>query len=111
MSTTRVIVTEQHIASGEKCNTARCPIALALLDALNAEGAQVTSVFVGNDNGIAPIESTNYWFAEVTQADEAGTRSFIADLPEEATEFIGSFDGEFTVAPFELELTWRELSR
>lgn len=93
MITTTVRVTEKHIADGTPCNSARCPIALALFEALAAEGVQqVQGLFVGE----ATVRFTHY-VAPVS-------RRYRADLTAEACEFINRFDERHPVEPFEFEL-------
>lgn len=104
MIATRVSVTEAHIANGKPCKGAECPIALALLDALAAQGVKVATVQVDDTS------------VEVEQDDAAGYRKFRADLNAHAASFVeafdddeGSDDRDEIVAPFELWLTWREV--
>jgi hypothetical protein len=99
VNVTTVRVTDRHIAEGVSCNSAACPIALALLDALVAEGVRVDSLFV--DETDARV---------VTWCDTAGALKFRADLPAEATEFVRSFDDGEAVGPIEVELSWRDVA-
>lgn len=98
MDVTVVRVTEKHIADGIACNSARCPIAIALHEALAAKGVQqVQGLFVDETK----VSFSHYIAPERHQ--------YRADLPAEATEFIQNFDGGASVEPIEFTLTWREL--
>ena len=102
MIATKVSVTEKHIADGEPGDPYCCALALALLDALSAEGAEVTRIEVTDAEG--------GWTAEVEQDDAAGLRVFWAELDEETVEFVEAFDAQLRVGPFETELTWEAAS-
>lgn len=113
MNVTTVRVTEENIAKGVACNSRRCPIALAVLDALADQGANVAVVSVDN------------WDVDVTLHDKDDTglsRRYRADLADQGTRFVKAFDepvddahGETRdnsiITPFEMVLTWRELNR
>lgn len=109
MNVTTVRVTEKHIADGTACNGSHCPIALAVLDALGAQGAAVAIVQVDNYD----VDVT------VTCQDGDGVRKFRADLDSHASSFVEAFDDAedsdgrdaSLIAPFETELAWRELVR
>lgn len=93
-----VRVTDKHIADGVSCSSARCPIALALHEALAAEGVQqVQGLFV---------DETALRFTHYIPAD---AHRYRAELPAEAAEFINHFDGALPVKPFEFELAWLEM--
>jgi hypothetical protein len=100
---TTVRVAQKHIDKGTACNSARCPIALALHEALDAQGAeQVQGLFVDEH----AVRFTHY--------DRAGGRqwrTYRADLDEQASDFIDRFDDGHTVQPFETVLTWTEVFR
>lgn len=106
MNVTKVSVTEKHIAEGRACSGSECPIALAVLEALAAEGVKVARVMVDS------------YDVAVEQSDAAGQRKFRADLPGHATAFVGAFDEPVDsdlrsaedIAPFEMELAWQELA-
>ena len=92
--TTVVRVTDRHIAEGKPRNECECPFALAVLEALAAEGMKVAAVDV------------DYFDVFVVQEDETGCRRYRATLPAEAAEFVDNFDDGDPVVPFEVELTW-----
>lgn len=105
MNPTTVRVTDRHIAEGRACSGSECPIALAVLDALAAESVKVAWVLVDT------------YDVRVEQSDAAGRRLFAADLDGRASSFVGAFDEPVdsdlrdadAIAPFEFELSWREL--
>jgi hypothetical protein len=105
MNPTKVSVTDKHIADGTACDGSHCPIALAVLEALAAQGVKVTAIMVDSFDatvalGAAPVQ-----------------RRYRAALDSHASAFVQSFDEPedsdlrhaSVIAPFELELTWREL--
>jgi NADPH-dependent 2,4-dienoyl-CoA reductase/sulfur reductase-like enzyme len=94
---TRVSVTEKHIADGKRCNGAECPIALALLEALAAQGAADVTVLVEVDVVLVAL------------LDADGPRQFRAEMPPQATAFVEHLDDAEHVEPFEFVLTWREV--
>ncbi|HEX4790180.1 MAG TPA: hypothetical protein VH372_17065 [Actinospica sp.] len=104
MSPTTVRVTGKHIAEGRACSGSECPIALAVLEALAAQGVKAGVMVDSYD-------------VTVTQNDAAGYRRFRAGLDSHASSFVDAFDepedsdlrDADIIAPFELELTWREL--
>lgn len=102
MKPTTVRVTEQHIADGEPGEPCLCALALALNDALAAEGADLADLQVTDAYG--------GWEARVEQRDVAGPRRFRAELDEEAAEFVEAFDSELPVGPAEFEFTWSEIA-
>lgn len=105
MNPTIVRVTDRHIADGVSCDSAACPVALAVLDALAAEGVRAARVMVDSFD------------ATVTLGDAPVERRYRADLDSRASRFVEAFDevegsdlrGADDIAPFELELSWREL--
>lgn len=107
MNVTTVRVTDKHIAEGRACSGSECPLALAVLDALAADGVKVAWVLVDS------------YDVRVEQSDAAGYRRFRADLDGRASAFVVAFDepvdsdlrGASDIAPFEMELSWRELFR
>lgn len=103
MSATTVRVTETHIDVGEPGDPCTCALALALHDALKAEGADVANVEV-TDAYIGE------WEAIVEQRDAAGVRRFRAELEQEAAEFVEAFDLGDEVGPAEFEFTWTEIA-
>jgi hypothetical protein len=92
---TTVNVKQEHIGRGTPCNTAGCPIALAIV-AL----------------GILPEE--HVIAVGVVDAAIIGPKGTVLDaqLPNEAMRFIDDFDdgGLGAVAPFTFELTWQAAS-
>lgn len=97
MNPTTVRVTDKHIADGKPCSSARCPIALALHEALAAEGVQQVQGLMVDD---FRVRFTHY--------AAPGWPTYRAELPAVAAGFINHFDGALPVKPFEFELTWRE---
>jgi hypothetical protein len=99
--TTTVRVTEKHIRAGKPCKSCECPLALAVIDALVAQGIAVITVEVD-------------MFDVTALVDESGqVRKFRADLDTRSVGFVEAFDDEDeegrdaeVVAPFETELTW-----
>jgi hypothetical protein len=85
--TTVVRVTADHIKYGEVQDCEKCPIALAVLDAIS-NPAQVD---VNQD-------IITLWLPGAT---------WVADPPHVAKSFIEDFDNCATVAPFDFTLTWR----
>ena len=108
MNPTTAPVTQWHIDNGKACEGAECPIALAVLEALAAQGVHTHSIHVA----ICRVT--------VDLAVIHGQRRFVADLDEHANDFIQALDeceedrsedDQAIIAPFELELTWREGTR
>ncbi|HEY1705924.1 MAG TPA: hypothetical protein VGG75_40085 [Trebonia sp.] len=103
-------MTDRHIADGRACMGSECPIALAVLDALAAQGVKVAIVQVGAGDVDVTLNDSD---------DDDSRRRFRADLDGHASSFIEAFDDadgsderdENIVAPFELELAWLELAR
>lgn len=112
MNTTKVSVTQKHIDSGLRMDGCECAVALALLDALRAEGTCVTYLHVGI--GPSAEDATPYdgWRAfiavPVGDPEEDVRRHFAATLGRDVIDWIAAFDGELPVQPFEVELTWTE---
>ena len=92
--TTLVRVTEKHIRAGKPCSSGDCPFALAVIEALAAEGVTVTEVTV------------DFYDVTVVQEDESGCRRYRAKLPDEGRRFVDDVDDGDPVVPFEVELHW-----
>lgn len=86
--TVAVTVTEEHIAAGHPCDAARCPVALALLDAF--PGALRAEVWFSDEDGEEP--SATAWFP--------GGRIMDLVLPDAAGQFASDVDGGLDVSPF-----------
>lgn len=97
MSTTVVRVTGKHIAGGIANSCTRCPIALALCDALTPELLPDLAISVGDLHVSVRFDGAT------------GRRRRHAAMPEEATKFVHAFDLRGHVEPFEFELTWTEV--
>lgn len=107
MNPTTVRVTEQHIAKGAACQGHRCPIALALIDALRADGLDVDSV-MASETQVSAIARN--------RGDD--WRRLRADLDDRGCRFVEAFDtveeertdsDRDAIAPFEMVLTWEAL--
>ena len=86
--TTIVVVTTEHIERGEPENCERCPVALAIMDALPAAGVPE----VGPSQ--ISFRVSDYQWADI-------------GLPPEAIDFIETFDGGTDdVEPFSFELDY-----
>ena len=85
--TTLVRVTSEHIKHGEPDDCGKCPVALALLDAI----PYATDVAVDHD------ELTVWVPGHMWQAS----------TPPAAQLFIAEFDNFEPVAPFDFTVTWR----
>jgi hypothetical protein len=92
--TTLVRVTEKHIRAGKPCSGWDCPFALAVIEALAAEGVLVAEVTV------------DFYDVTVVQADESGCRRYRATMPGEGRRFVNDVDDKRPVSPFEVELAW-----
>lgn len=75
----KIKVTQEHIDKGVVSNCNRCPVALAVQEALANDSATVGSSFI--HTGIKSIE-----------------------MPEEVYNFVHDFDAFLSVKPFEFEL-------
>ena len=85
MRSISVGVTADHIASGTTCDTALCPVALAIMDAVTVD----THVIVESDSIITfYLGIETYW-----------------DAPGSVTGFISKFDRGQEVKPFEFTMT------
>lgn len=91
---TTVTVTADHIKRGKACQSAECPIALAIID---------QGVPPGQHVGITS-DTARIW--------EKSKVRLRAHLPLRAQAFIDDFDdrGPGAVAPFFFELTWEAAS-
>lgn len=78
----RIEVKQEHIAKGRRQSCYKCPIALAISEAMNVENPEVGS-------GRVRIGDVYYW------------------LPSEAKDFINRFDAKYppAVGPFSFELS------
>lgn len=83
---TRVQVTAEDIAHGERGNCNECPVARAIMRAV-------------------PGSAPNVGYDIVS----AGIGGMAADLPGDAVDFIDRYDQEVGAEPFEFDLTWREI--
>jgi hypothetical protein len=83
----RVQVLPRHIESGTQCYEEKCPIALAIMDAL--EGEPVSGVFVGDESIVVLYEN--------------GTEK-IFEVPWEISEIIEEYDASGIMYPFGFEL-------
>jgi hypothetical protein len=110
VNVTTVRVTEENIAKGDACNSRRCPIALAVLDALADQGAIVA---------VVSVDSYDVMVALHEKDDTGLSRRYRADLDYQGHRFVETFDEPLdsdkrdpaVIVPFEMELTWRELNR
>lgn len=89
--TTLVRVTREHIANGVIRDCERCPIALALIDALG-------DLFT--PGSWVDVEMGMVMFCR------AGEETWTAWTPDVAATFIEDFDHGDDVAPLEFTLTW-----
>lgn len=85
---TLVRVTADHIADGVPHNCEKCPIALAVTDALSLAGVPVE---------VDALEITAYRPGEV----------WSATMPAIARAFLTHYDDAEPVAPFDFMVTWR----
>lgn len=78
-----VVVTQEHIDKGKRCDGVRCPIALALdpIDGISVDTEEICLHGMGY-SGTDP------------------------KLPAEAVEFISAFDEGEPVQPFEFDIDW-----
>lgn len=89
MSTqTFVRVTAEHIEQGVARNCERCPVALAVIDALDLTSHDAVEADCGYVNIYRPGET---WHA---------------DMPPNAWTFVDDFDGGRPVGPISFRLTW-----
>lgn len=95
--TTTVRVTEKHIAGGTANSCTRCPVALALSEALTPGLPPGFEVSVGDLHVSVRFDGA------------AGRRRQVAYMPPGATNFVHAFDLRKPVGPFEFELTWQEV--
>ena len=79
-----VSLTEEHIAKGVPGEGCLCPVALAIEDCSHYRGVHV--------------------YSEVVCYELGGNRVFEVDLPDEAREFIRSFDDGDPVNPITFKL-------
>jgi hypothetical protein len=96
MSTqTLVRVTAEHIARGVVKDCEKCPVALAVIDALG-------DLFTKDSTVDAECDSIIFWPGPDLEMWRAPT-------PTVAADFIDAFDSYFqgTAAPFEFVLKWR----
>lgn len=109
MNPTIVRVTAQHIADGTACEGTRCPIALALFEALADQGVYADSVMVGEDHVSVIAGDKGNWDS---------WRRLRAALDEHGRRFVEAFDtveehridrDKDAIAPFEMVLTWVEV--
>lgn len=85
-----VDVTAEDITRGAACKSDRCPVALALLRALNAAGIPADMVSVGPSRVV--------WFASPHRVNAY-------NLPDIAKDFIREFDEGWNMAlPFSFDL-------
>jgi hypothetical protein len=103
-ATTAVRVTEKHITDGRPSDACNCPFALAVTEALAAEGATVTSIWVGEPDFEG--DSDARWGVEVKLYDDGVSRTRTAELSQRAIDWIVAFDTDKAVDPIEVELTW-----
>lgn len=82
----KISVTQKHIANGTPNSCGLCPIALAVMDATQAD-----SVSVG-------LHNCCFQIGKLFQS---------YDMPETASRFIVDFDNGCKVSPFEFEATKR----
>jgi len=80
-----ICVTQEHIDRGQRADCDRCPIALAVLDAL------------GNPEGSS--------FIQVSLWNVFAGRDTVFRLPGAAREFISDFDNRRNVRPFRFTLS------
>lgn len=99
MKVTRVSVTQRHIDDGKACQASDCPIALAVLEALTAQTGTPWGVRVDTGFVCATALTVGRFRAEL----DSRARDFIEDFDDGARD-------EGAVTPFELELTWQELT-
>jgi hypothetical protein len=93
--TTVIRVTDRHIAEGKPRSECECPLALAVIEALAADGV------------IAEAGTVEVDYYDVFVVDgETGCRRYRATLPAEAADFVDDFDDGDPVVPFEVELAW-----
>lgn len=94
MNTTVLRVTDEHIAGGTPGQCSKCPVALALLEVLAAEGVKAARVEVDVEDILAVL---------------ADGSMFRADLDSTAFDFVAAFDFGNDAKPFETTLEWREV--
>ncbi len=88
---TAISVTAEHIAKGEPENRERCPVALAIMDALpNATAIEVTGTLLSISHG---------------------EQFFTTRLPPKASEFVRDFDDSEPVQPFTFDLDYPAVTR
>lgn len=90
-----VNVTKKHINSGKRNNCYECPIALAIIDAVDCDTIYVDETSVG------------YGYRE----DDGNTRRISHNLPRSAVRFIKRYDYEKSVKPFKFILSERTKCR
>lgn len=100
MANIEVRVTAKHVKNGTRCNSGKCPVALALLDA----GFQ--RVYVGSGNSISGYQE---------KLLSTGVNLSVTTLKSvsKVTEFIDKFDGKEQPKGFTFTVTApvRELAR
>lgn len=109
MNPTTVRVTARHIADGAACQGHRCPVALAVIEALVIDSYVVESVMVVEDHVSAIARN---------RGGRGTWRRLRADLDTRGSDFVNAFDTaeeertdshRDAIVPFETVLTWREL--
>jgi hypothetical protein len=93
--TALVRVLDRHIAEGKPRSECECPVALAVIEALAADG-------VTAEAGTVEVDYYDVFVVD----GETGGRRYRATLPAEAADFVDNFDDGDPVVPFEVELTW-----
>jgi hypothetical protein len=92
--TTHVSVTPAHIADGIVRSCDRCPVALALIEALG-------DLFTPDSMVAVDPLSIMFW------PDADGDETWKAVTPHAAAAFIVAFDSLDGPGPFEFDLAWR----
>jgi hypothetical protein len=110
MSATTVRVLPDHITAGRPGNACDCAFALAVREALAAEGKAVKNIHVGADDVGDPAS----WCVRVTLYDAIGPdvsgTGLIAAITPETVAWIVAFDACRDVEPIEVALTWEPAS-
>jgi hypothetical protein len=102
---TKVSVTEKHIANGEREDACSCAVALAAIDALTEAHVDFSYLRVGVFGDTDDANPYAGWQVAVRRPDG---RWFSAALDRDVVDWIGNFDAEKPVQPFEVELTWED---
>lgn len=89
MRTVEITVTAEHIAAGKQCDCVKCPVALAIKDALHPLSIDVQSDLInfglpgGRYSPVHPPEEVSYFVDEFDDGLPVEPFTFTLELPDE----------------------------